>query len=214
MKKVSTILFLFMVAFLHTNAQFERNKQVYQISDLRSLIAPHKKVAIVPFKGQISYKRMPKGFDAEANKAEERKLGLNLQEGLYTFLLRKHDNYFVNFQEPEHTNALLKKAGIYDNMDAFTYDSIAKILGVDAVISSTYTYEKTSSEAGAIAKAVIFGGGASTASGTLTLKLFNGTDGELYWRFVKEMNEGAFSSAGEVVERMMRKVSRNFPYTR
>lgn len=212
MKKSILLFLVLVVTFQNADAQFESNKQVYEIKDLKSLISSHKKVAIIPFKGQISYKKMPKGFDAETNKAEEKKMGLSLQEGLFTYLLRKSDDYTVEFQEPERTNALLKKATVYDKLEDITYDSIAKILGVDAVISSSYSYEKTGSEAGAIAKTILFGVGGSTASGTLTLKIFNGADGEMYWRFVKEMNEGAFSSAGEVMERMMRKVSRNFPY--
>lgn len=39
-----------------------------------------------------------------------------------------------------------------------------------------------------------------------------GTDGNLMWRFYKQMNEGVFSSGNEMMERMMRKVARNFPY--
>ena len=32
------------------------------------------------------------------------------------------------------------------------------------------------------------------------------------WRFSKTMDETAFSSANQLMERMMKKVSRNFPY--
>ena len=41
---------------------------------------------------------------------------------------------------------------------------------------------------------------------------YHGASGELLWRFYKEMNEDVMSSANAVMERMMRKVSRNFPY--
>jgi hypothetical protein len=34
----------------------------------------------------------------------------------------------------------------------------------------------------------------------------------LVWRMAKEMDEGTFSSANELMERMMRKVGRNFPF--
>jgi len=44
------------------------------------------------------------------------------------------------------------------------------------------------------------------------MHIYNGSDGNLLWRFFKEMNEGVFSNANEMMERMMRKVSRNFPY--
>ena len=136
-----------------------------------------------------------------------------MQEAMYTVILRKSKDYTVTCQDVETTNILLKKTGIYDKLDETLKDTICKILKVDAVIGATYAYEKTASEAGAIAKSLIFGGfGGSVASGLLTMQIYNGKDGKLLWRFSKEMNEGAFSSANEMVERMMRKVTRNFPY--
>lgn len=155
---------------------------------------------------------MPKNFDAEANKAEEQKGGINLQQGLYTFLLRKSDKYTVTFQETERTNILLKNAGVYDKLEEMLPDSICKVLKVDAVIKCSYAYEKTGSEAGAIAKVLLTGGGGKTGSGGMTLQIYNGSDGGLLWRFYKEMNETISSNGNEIMERMMRKVARNFPY--
>ena len=54
-------------------------------------------MAIVPFRITISYKRMPKGFDNDANKADELKEGFNMQQGMFTYLLRKADKYSVSF---------------------------------------------------------------------------------------------------------------------
>ncbi|MFC4230687.1 hypothetical protein ACFOW1_02215 [Parasediminibacterium paludis] len=161
----------------------------------------------------VSYKRPPKNFDAQANKQEEIKLSRDLQNEMFTFLLRKKDKYTVDFQDPDKTNTLLRKAGVFDKIDEIGIDSLAKILGVDAIIKSSYSYEKTSSEGAAIAKTLLFEGiGAKTGSGQLVMQIKNGVDGELLWRFSKDMNDGVFSSASELMERMMRKVSRNFPY--
>jgi hypothetical protein len=44
------------------------------------------------------------------------------------------------------------------------------------------------------------------------MQIYGAKDGELAWRMSKEMNEGAFSSANELMERMMRKVGRVFPF--
>jgi hypothetical protein len=57
-----------------------------------------------------------------------------------------------------------------------------------------------------------FGVAKGVASGGLILQLYGAKDGELAWRFYKEMNESAFSNAGVLMERMMRKVGRNFPF--
>ena len=172
----------------------------------------HKVVAILPFKATIAYKRMPKGFNLEGNNLEEKKLGINMQQGMYTYLLRKGGKYTVSFQDVERTNILLKQAGVFESIDMILPDSLAKILKVDAVIKCSYAYEKTGSEGGAIAKAILLGGGGKTGSGSLVMQINQGNSGELMWRFYKEMNENFTSSANEVMERMMRKVSRNFPY--
>lgn len=80
-------------------------------------------------------------------------------------------------------------------------------------MTTALIYQKTASEGGAIAKAVLFGAaGSKTASGQLVMQIKNGTDGTLLWRFSKTMDENVFSSASQLMERMMRKVSRNFPY--
>ncbi len=202
---------LFCIATLlcaNGNAQ----KQVFKAPGLEDSISKHKIVAILPFRTSISYKRMPKNFDAEGNKRDEISLALNMQQGMYTYLLRKSDNYITTFQDIDRTNILLKQANAYETLDLLLEDSICKILKVDAVIKCSFAYEKTGSEAGAIAKAVLFGFGGSTGTGSLTMQIYNGKNGQLLWRFYKEMNEGIGSSGNELMERMMRKVSRNFPY--
>lgn len=208
-------LLLGMSIFFTSFAQFEGSKQVYSSPKLKTEIEKHKVVAILPFAATITYKRPPKNFDAATNKADEDKLSTTMQQGMYTYLLRKADNYSVSFQDVERTNALLRQKDLLDKdkLAAMTQDSVCKILGVDAVIKCNYAYQKTSTEGGAIAKAVLFGPGLSkTGSGTLTMQVYNGSDGDLLWRFYKEMNEDVMSSPNEVMERMMKKVARNFPY--
>ena len=194
-------------------AQFEGSKQTYSSPKLKEEITKHKTVAILPFEASITYKRPPKNYDAAANHNEELATAKSLQQSMYTYLLRKSDKYSVSFQDVDRTNALLKSKGVFDKMDIMTQDSIAKILGVDAVIKCSYSYEKTASEAGAIAKTILFGGaGGKTGSGGLTMQLYNGTGGDLLWRFYKAMDDNVMGSTDQLMERMMKKVSRNFPY--
>lgn len=213
MKTIKIIVFSFFLS--HSSmAQFggESSKQVFKSPSFKDSIAAHKTVAILPFKASIAYKRMPKGFDLEGNKMEEKKLGISMQQGMYTYLLKQREKYTVMFQDVERTNILLKQAAVFEKLDEILPDSIAKLLKVDAVISCSYAYEKTGSEGGAIAKAVLIGIPGKTGSGALTMQVYNKSDGELLWRFYKEMNETITSNGNEVMERMMRKVSRNFPY--
>ena len=46
----------------------------------------------------------------------------------------------------------------------------------------------------------------------MTMNIYDGKNGDKIWRFNKAMNESAFSGTDDLIDRMMRKVSRNFPY--
>jgi hypothetical protein len=213
MRKQILLASLMLVIITPGFAQFEGAKQTYSAPSLKTETAKHKIVAILPFEASITYKRPPKNYDSSANRNEEMTVAKNLQQSMYTYLLRKADKYSVSFQDVDRTNALLKAKGVYSRIDELPQDSICRILGVDAVIKCSYTYQKTASEAGAIATTVLFGSlGGKTGSGSLTMQLYNGMDGNLLWRFYKSMDDNVMSSADVLVERMMRKVSRNFPY--
>jgi len=194
-------------------AQFEGAKQTYSSPKLKDEIAKEKIVAILSFSASITYKRTPKNYDSSANKNEEINIARNLQQSMFTYLLRKSDKYSVSFQDVDRTNALLKSKGVYAHMDELPEDSICKILGVDAVIKCSYSYEKTASRGGAIATTILFGSmGGKTGSGSLTMQIYGGDDGNLLWRFYKAMDDNVMGSTDQLMERMMRKVSRNFPY--
>jgi len=214
MKKTLLILVLLSTT-LFANAQYENAKQVFESPKLKSAVAAHRTVAILPFGSKITLKKQPKDFNLEAHVQKEKAMASSIQSSMYTFLLRKSDKYTVEFQDVERTNVLLKKAGLFDKLDEVTKDEVAKVLGVDAVISGKFETEQTRSETGAIVTTVLFGGiGSKTGSGSLTMTINDGTSGEMLWRFFKAMNEGVFSSSDELVDRMMRKVSRNFPYSK
>jgi len=187
-------------------------KQIFESPDLKSMLYTAKTVAILPFKVSISYKRMPKGISLDQIKENEKAESVQMQEGMYTYLLRKSKDYSVSFQEVDRTNALLKKAGVFESVDEILVDSLCKILGVDALIKSSWSYQKTGSEGAAIATALLFGVATNTGSGQLVMQINRSKDGGMMWRMAKEMNEGAFSSANILMERMMRKVGRVFPF--
>src|SRR4051794_26448144 len=146
--RIKSILTILIAAAISKSAvaQFEGSKQVYSSPKLKAEIPTHKTVAILPFSATISYKRLPKNFDEAANKADQNSMAANLQQGMYTYLLRKSSEYRVTFQDVERTNALLKQKGLYDKVNELTQDSICKALSVDAVVKCTYSYERTGSE--------------------------------------------------------------------
>jgi hypothetical protein len=209
MNKLLTLVCLLLIS----SASFGQ-KQIFESPKMKEAITKHKIVAILPFNVSISYKKQPKNYSAEGNKEQEINMSKSIQTSMYTYLLRKSKNYSVDFQDVEKTNILLRKAGVYGKLDQVTKDTIAKVLGVDAIISGDFKTEQTKSEAGAIALVIITSGasGGKTGDGSLVMNIHNGADGDLLWRFTKTMNEGLETSTDNLVEKMMRKVSRNFPY--
>jgi hypothetical protein len=55
-------------------------------------------------------------------------------------------------------------------------------------------------------------GSSKVATAEWTIGIFNGTDDELLWSFAKTMNQESLSSANYVLDRMLGKIDRNFPY--
>jgi pyruvoyl-dependent arginine decarboxylase (PvlArgDC) len=210
-KSFKTVLMLsFLLLSILGNSQ---DKQIFESPKIQEFISTHKKVAILPFNATIGYRKLPKDYNAEANKEEEMKLGYDMQSGMYTFLLRKISDYSVEVQDIERTNILLKKNNLIDKLAETAPEELAKVLEVDAVIKCSYAYQKTKSEGGAIALTLLVGfGTGSVATGTLTMQINDGKEGELVWRFYKQMAEDVMSSPASMMERMMRKVGRNFPY--
>ena len=214
MKKTVLLITICCFMGLTASAQFETAKQIYESPKLKEAVKTHKLVAILPFDVTITYKHLPKNYDPAANRIQEIKLGQSIQSSMYTYLLRKSSDYTVEFQDVEKTNTLLRKAKMLDSLGIHTKDEVAKLLGVDAVIFGTYAQETTKSEAGAIVTTALLGFGSKTGDGGITIQIANGTDGELLWRYTKRMNEDLLSSTDDVIERQMRKLSRNFPYTK
>src|ERR1700760_1882394 len=114
--KRTLLLPLFIFIFFNALGQ----KQVYEAPNFKKAIQQQKVVAILPLKVTISYKKFPKNFNAADNEAQEKEEGTNMQQGMYTYLLRKADDYFVSFQDVQRTNILLKQAGVYEKTDAIT----------------------------------------------------------------------------------------------
>ena len=210
MKKSLTLI----VAIICISLQVFAQKQIFESPKMKEVIAQHKLVAILPFNVTISYRKPPKNFDAEANHRLELERGKKVQASMYTYLLRRSAEYTVSFQDPEKTNVLLNRNKLMDSLEFHTKDEIAKALGVDAVMFGSYSQETTRSEAGAIVTTVLFGYSGKTGDGTLILQISNGSDGELLWRYNKSMDDDMWTSSDATIERQMRKLARNFPYSK
>lgn len=201
----------FVISFTYA----QKAKQIFEAPNLATAVATHKTVGILPFEVTIKMKKLPKGVTQEQIIEQQKTESKNVQNSMYTFLLRKakDKNYTVTFQDVTKTNTLLAKQDItIDNLGKYTKDEIAKILGVDAIISGNLVTDKVMSEGGAIALGLLIGFWGKTSEASVTMNIHNGTDGELLWRYDREVAGGVGNSTDDMVNRIMRQVARNFPY--
>ena len=89
---------------------------------------------------------------------------------------------------------------------------LAEQLGVDAVIDSRMVMDKPMSDGAAIAMQVLFGSVGSTNHVHATLNLYDMKSGNLLWKYDNDLSGSAGSSPTQLVDAIMRNVSRKLPY--
>ncbi|MEJ6791881.1 MAG: hypothetical protein QNK89_03865 [Lacinutrix sp.] len=128
---------------------------------------------------------------------------------------KKRGKMKVDVQDPKRTNALLKKEGItYENIEDQLPEDLAKLLGVDAIISGDYETNKPMSDGAPIALGLVFGFFGSTNSAIVNMSIHNASDAELLWNYHKKVKGSIGSSPEDLVNILMRKASRRLGYTK
>ena len=61
-------------------------KQIFEGPSMKAEIPKHKIVAIIPFAAKITYKKLPKNYDAIARKEQEDAMSKSIQSSMYTYL--------------------------------------------------------------------------------------------------------------------------------
>lgn len=105
----------------------------YRSFDIREIVRNHKIIAILPAEVTI---QASKKIDAAAIKEQQDRSKYNFQKRIYTVLLQRkmRGKFFVEMQDVETTNALLKKKGYPST--PMTNEEICQVLGVDAILIS------------------------------------------------------------------------------
>ena len=150
---------------------------------------------------------------AQMNKDES----LDIQKGMHTWFLtrKKRGSMLVNVQNPTRTNALLKKSGIdIHSYDEYLPSELGKILGVETIITGNFETSKPMSNGAAIGLAVLTGGMFATSSATMNMDFTNTSDDELVVNYNKKIKGSLGSDAQDLINILMRKVSRRIPYTK
>ncbi|NQX41045.1 hypothetical protein SAMN05421820_107421 [Pedobacter steynii] len=184
-------IFLFLIAMsigMMAHAQFgfpARTKQVYTSPDLKKAMKNYKTIAILPVGTQLSFKSQVPYLN-ERNQAIEN-TGLANQSRLYSYILPKSHRMKVEIQDIEKTNLLLLKSEMSSRLDQYTKEEIAKILGVDAILSGLYEsyafIREGQMKIDTASLSIKMPGTSTVVKNTLTLVLYDGQTGKQMWRF-------------------------------
>lgn len=212
MKKSIVILIL-----LVTTVSFSQTK-LYVHEDADDYVANTKTIAILPLRVQVKLRpKELKDFTPEQIIQMGKNEAMDIQKGMHTWFLtrKKRGTLLVDVQTPARTNALLKKAGIdIHSYDEYLPSELGKILGVEAIITGSYETSKPMSNGAAIGLAVLTGGMFATNTATMNMDFMSTTDDELVVNYNKRIRGTLGSDAQDLINVLMRKVSRRIPYTK
>ena len=195
---------------------YSQSKEIYTNPDFVTLTKDHKILAIIPFKASVMLR--PNQIE-KMGKEQYEKLqidqGKSVQSAMQSYFLgKKVDKGFtVTFQDIAKTNAILLKNNITNaNIESYTSEDLAKLLEVDGIISGSLNTDKPMSDGASLALGVLVGFYGSTNSGRCTININDGKTGVLLWKYDKTLARGLGSDINTVIDAMMRKSSRKFPY--
>lgn len=212
MKKTLAILSL-----LLTSALYSQTK-LYVHPDADTYVQNTKTIAILPMKVQVKLRpKELKDFTPEQIIEMGKNEALDIQKGMHSWFLtrKKRKTLLVKVQNPTRTNALLKKNGIdIHSYDEYLPSELGKILGVETIITGTYETSKPMSNGAALGLAVLTGGLFATNTATMNMDFIHTSDDELVVNYLKKIRGSLGSDAQDLINILMRKVSRRVPYTK
>ncbi len=214
MRKI-ILLFTFVLSSIAATAQ----TSLYENPNFDEIAKNHKVIGIIPFKATVKLrpKQMAKMTEEQLESLAKNE-GKMIQTSMYSwFLKRKKRGKLtdIDVQDPAKTTAILAKKGInQDNLEQYTPEELAKIIGVDAIISGTFQTNKPMSEGASAALGILIGFWGATNSAVVNMKVHNAIDGELLWNYNKKVAGSIGSSPEDLINRLMRKASRRLAYTK
>lgn len=193
--------------------------QQYLNPNFKTITANHKLIALLPFKVTIDAKNL-KDTSPQLLEQMEKDESIEFERQLYVRMLEKSqsENYTVELQDVDQTLAKLQQAGIaLDSLSAHGLDEVAKVLGVDAVISGTIHQSRPTGTGTAMVENVLFGFGGSTARVDINVAIHNGADGQLLWNYDHTDSGGGLTgnmtnSTEAMTKSLIKKVAGRFPY--
>lgn len=195
---------------------FSCGPTIYKITDFDARKANHKTVAILPADVTISLRpNEMKKTTPEALREMEKSTAYTFQDKMYTWFLKRNAKkpFSVTFEDVSKTNALIAKAGItYEDLRIKSKEEIAKLLGVDAVITTKVSMQKPMSEGAAVALGLLIGVWGTTNNVQTSISIHDASDGNLIWKYDYTASGSVGNSTDNLVNALMRNASKKFPY--
>jgi hypothetical protein len=211
MKKIAIIALLF-------TSYLAAQTKLYVHPDGDNYAANTKTMAILPLDTQVKLRpKQLKDFTSEQIEEMEKNEALDIQKGMHSWFLtrKKRGELTINVQTPARTNALLKKAGVdIHNYQEYLPSELGKILGVDCVVMGTFETNQPMSAAASIVVGALFGGFGATQSAICNFDFYDTRDDELVVNYLKKVKGGLGSDSQDLINVLMRKVTRRIPYTK
>lgn len=193
---------------LHLHAQ----KDIYESGRFDELSKDHNTLAIIPF---FTYLDLKENVGRSELRKLEEKEGHAVQGALETYFGRgrKRKKFSVDFQNTDNTNAILAQHDItYDNIDTYTIRELCKILEVDGIISGNLDLNILLSEGVPSEFSLIDYIMGDANYGRIGIKISDGDTGKLLWKYEQEINKKSGKNTDDLIDKMMKKATRKFPY--
>ncbi len=202
------LLLFFFLGLATATAQ----KDIYLSNHFQELSNDHKVLAIIPFFTHLDLEQSVS--DRELDRLEEKE-GYAVQDALETYFGRgrKRKKFTVSFQNSKDTNALLVQNDInYSTIDRYTIKELARILGVDGIISGNLDVNVLLSN-GVPAEFSFLDYILGDANyGRIGIKISDGNTGKLLWKYEQEITRKSGKNTDDMIDKMMKKAARKFPY--
>lgn len=203
---------LFLLIFTCSASTFAQ-KTIYESSRFDELSKHHKTLAILPFLATLQLEHKENLSTEELDKLEAKE-GYAVQNALESYFSKKKSRkgFRVSFQNIKNTNAILGKNRIsLKNLDIHTTQELCEILEVDGIISGNLTLHKLISK-GVESPSLFDIITGKSDYGRIAIKVSDGKTGKLLWKFEKTMTRKSGKNTLDIIESIMKKASRKFPY--
>lgn len=190
--------------------------QLYELQGFRELALTHTTIAILPFKGAAFVSPLQSMMQDDADIRREADLrGLEMQATLESWFLKRSEGgkFIVQVQPTTETNAILNNNGItLDNLTERTPQEVAKLLGVDAIVTGTVQARQPSMLMAAAVSWMTQDGSNVSSYAMLDLEVYDTEYGELQCNYRKRIQRSPWVGESRLLHILARKTSRRIAY--